>query len=425
MNFILIYILFEAFSFLYSAFLNRMIDKQRALPLPEEVSDVYDEDRYATFLAYKSDIRKHNTKYEIINTCILFGLIFLGTYKWIDSISHNNEYLVALYSYLIFTILALPISYYKQYVFTFKISEKYKLNKKTKKEFNKDFLLNEIPAEIICVLTLFLLIAIVHFISNSNLYPMSLTKAVIIAVIVAIVVLIAMLLITLISLLIFRKTYTFVEMKDNALKHKIYDLLKGVKKKIYHIYVYDESKKSISKNAFVLHFLFYREISIADNFINENDEEELLAVLAHEVGHLKHKKTILEYIYYIDNALCFCLLVYCIYNPVLLEQFVSWINTSFGIQTTNYVLLITAIGTFFSPISFLISLYSNYVSRVNEYEADQNAVKEGYGEALIKTFKTLSNDELVDVHPCKWVEVTEYNHPGMTNRIRAIRKSIQ
>lgn len=170
--------------------------------------------------------------------------------------------------------------------------------------------------------------------------------------------------------------------------------------------------------------MFYREISIADNFLNENDEDELLAVLAHEVGHLKHKKTFLEYMSYVDIALLFCLLVYCIYNPTLLEQFVSWINSSFDIQTTNYVLVIMAIETFFSPLSFLISLFTNYISRGNEYEADQNAVKEGYGEALIKTFKILSNDELVDVHPCKWVEITEYNHPGMTNRIRAIRKSL-
>lgn len=424
MNFILIYILFEAFSFVYSAFVNRMIDKQRALPLPEEVNDVYDAERYATFLSYKSDIRKHNNKFSIINTCILFGLIFLGTYKWIDFISGNNEYLVALYSSLIPLILTLPLSYYKQYIFTFKISEKYKMNKKTRKEFNKDFFLNAIPSEIISIFALFLLIAIVHTISNSNLYPISLPKAFVIAFVVMIVIVIAMLVITLISLVIFRKTYTFTEMEDNELKHKIYDLLKGVKKKIYHIYVYDESKKSISKNAFVLHLLFYREISIADNFLNENDEDELLAVLAHEVGHLKHKKTFLEYMSYVDIALLFCLLVYCIYNPTLLEQFVSWINSSFDIQTTNYVLVIMAIETFFSPLSFLISLFTNYISRGNEYEADQNAVKEGYGEALIKTFKTLSNDELVDVHPCKWVEITEYNHPGMTNRIRAIRKSL-
>lgn len=423
MNFILIYILFEIFSFIYDAFLNKMIDKQRALPLPEEVSDVYDEERYATFLNYKSDLRKHNNRFSIISTCIRFGLIFCGAFKWIDHISGGNEYLVVLYSALLSYVITLPISYYRSYVLTFKIKEKYKQNKKTKKEFNKDYFLADIPSEIISILALFLVIAIVHFISKSNLYPMTPIKAIMISLVIAFIIVVASLLITLISLFIFRKTYTFTEMEDNELKHKIKDLLKGVKKKIYHIYVYNESKKSISKNAFVLHFLFYREISIADNFLNENAEEELLAVIAHEVGHLKHKKTFLEYLSYVELFLLFCLLTYCVYNPILLEQFVTWINHSFGIQTTSYYLLVVAISTFLDPITFILSISSNYISRVNEYEADQNAVKEGYGEALIRTFKTLSNDELVDVNPCKWVEITEYNHPGMTNRIRAIRKT--
>ena len=233
-----------------------------------------------------------------------------------------------------------------------------------------------------------------------------------------------MLVITLVSLFILKKTYTFTELEDGELKDKIHGLLKGVKKKIYHIYVYDESKKSISKNAFVLHFLFYREISIADNFITQNAEDELLAVIAHEVGHLKHKKTLLEYLSYITLVILFLVLTYVVYNPSLLSLFVSWINSSFGITTTNYSLVVLAIATFFTPISFITSIFSNYISRVNEYEADQNAVKEGYGAALIKTFKELSNDELVDVNPCAWIEITEYNHPGMANRIKAIEKTM-
>ncbi len=423
MNFILIYLLFEGIGFVYDAFVNHMVDQQRALPLPEEVCDVYDAERYTSFLGYKSDLRKHNNRFSIVNTCIRFGLIFVGAYQWIDQLCGGNEYLVVFVSALLSFVIALPISYYRSYILTFRVKEKYNQNKKTKKEFNKDFLIGEIPAEIISILALFLAIAIVHFISKSNLYPMTPLKALIISLIIALIVIVVSILIGLLSIFLFRKTYTFTEMEDNALRHKINDLLKGVKKKIYHIHVYDESKKSISKNAFVLHFLFYREISIADNFLDENAEEELLAVISHEVGHIKHKKTFLEYLSYIELFLLFCVLVYCVYNPILLENFVSWINQSFGIQTTNYYLLVIAINTFLRPIEFVVSIYSNYISRVNEYEADQNAVKEGYGEALIRTFKEISNDELIDVNPCKWVEITEYNHPGMTNRIRAIRKS--
>lgn len=419
MNFVVIFILFTLFKFIYTFFLHRMIDKQRQLPLPECVSDVYEPERYQTFLDYSSDTRKLSYIFLILTTILEFGLIFAGFYKWVDVISHGNEYLVVLYSTVSVLLISCPIDYIHEYLQTFKIEEKYHQNKKTKKEFNKDFLL-EFPLYLASILLTFLFIAIVHFIAKANFYPMSIYKALLIAIIIVCIVLVALFLITLLSLLIMRKTYTFTEMEDNELRQKITSLLKGVKKKIYHIYIYNESKKSISKNAFVLHLLFYREISIADNFITENAEDELLGVIAHEVGHLKHKKTLLEYLSYSLLICLFFILTYCIYNPQLLIHFVSWVNTSFGITTTNYNLLVTAISTFMTPILFLSSLFSNYISRKNEYEADVNAVKEGYGEALIKTFKELSHDELIDVNPCKWIEITKYNHPGMVNRINAI-----
>ena len=424
MNFILIYILFTLFGFIYTFILQRMSDKQRALPLPKEVSDVYDHDRYETFLAYKSDLRKHYFKFKVITTVVDIVFILGGFYKFIDSIGSGNEYLVLLYTFLSIIIITTPIDYISEYISTFTIKEKYNQNKKTKKEFNKDYFLTTISNDILSTALYLLLIFVVQTISHSNLYPMTIGKAFLISIILIIILVIAMLVITLVSLFILKKTYTFTELEDGELKDKIHSLLKGVKKKIYHIYVYDESKKSISKNAFVLHFLFYREISVADNFITQNAEDELLAVIAHEVGHLKHKKTLLEYLSYITLVILFLVLTYVVYNPSLLSLFVSWINSSFGITTTNYSLVVLAIATFFTPISFITSIFSNYISRVNEYEADQNAVKEGYGAALIKTFKELSNDELVDVNPCAWIEITEYNHPGMANRIKAIEKTM-
>ena len=91
------------------------------------------------------------------------------------------------------------------------------------------------------------------------------------------------------SLLVMRKKYTFTEMEDGELRSQIEAYASEAKKKVRHIKIYDESKKSNDKNAFLLKFLWIREFGIADNFINENSEDELLAVLLHEIGHLKHK----------------------------------------------------------------------------------------------------------------------------------------
>ena len=74
------------------------------------------------------------------------------------------------------------------------------------------------------------------------------------------------------------------------------------------------------------------------------------------------------------------------------------------------------------PIFYLYSVFENFRIRQEEYEADRQAVKNGYGEYLIKTFKAISSDELINVNPDATVEFLEYNHPGMYHRIIAIKK---
>jgi STE24 endopeptidase len=81
--------------------------------------------------------------------------------------------------------------------------------------------------------------------------------------------------------------------------------------------------------------------------------------------------------------------------------------------------------TIFEPISMLISVYFNAISRREEKEADMNAVKEGYGRELINTFKKISDDELVDLNPPQVVEILKYDHPSMVHRIEYIEKAME
>ena len=77
------------------------------------------------------------------------------------------------------------------------------------------------------------------------------------------------------------------------------------------------------------------------------------------------------------------------------------------------------------PIIAAINIFNNYISRSEEYEADDNAVKEGYGQALITTFKQLSSDELIDVNPASLTEFLTYDHPGMYHRIAHIEQEMK
>ena len=163
-----------------------------------------------------------------------------------------------------------------------------------------------------------------------------------------------------------------------------------------------------------------REFGIADNFMKGNSERELLAVLSHEIGHLKHKKTIWNYISYSFFVIMFGLIVYLISHGQLVITITHWINQSFGLEFNNYFLLFGFYTSLYQPFDALISVYASNVTRLEEYEADREAVKNGYGDELIQTFKRLSSDELVNVNPSPIIEFLEYDHPGMYRRIKAI-----
>ena len=209
------------------------------------------------------------------------------------------------------------------------------------------------------------------------------------------------------------------------MRDKIEVLQADSKKKVKKIYVYNESKKTSTKNAFLLKLFWHREFGIADNFINENAENELLAVLSHEIGHLKHKKNIFNFISYGIKVLLVVTVICIVANPEFILFINRWIRESFNITTNNYYLILVVFGYIIQPIGFLINIYESFRSRWEEYEADREAVANGYGKELINTFKTLSNDELINVNPHPFIEFTEYDHPGMYQRIKAINQAVQ
>jgi len=402
----------------------KLIDKQRQKPLPQEVSDVYDSERWNKFINYKSECRKVNNISRLIGLAITIFFILSPYYSFLEKTISNNPYIITVatlaISAVLDTLLELPFNYY----LTFTVEEKYGLNKYSKKEFYKDMFLS-LFGDLIMVLAIGLLIAFIgeNLPKWTNNFSFTYPKALGLVALIFIALFIVVILVSLLSLFLFKIQYKFVELEEGELRNDILKLMDSSKKKVKKIEVYNESAKSTSKNAFLLKLFWYRQFGIADNFINENAHDELLAVLAHEVGHLKHKKNIYNYLKYSFILIFVLAFSYVIFkgNP-LYFNFFNYVEKSFDLSTMNYALLITVVGTFLKPITSLISIYNKFVSRKEEYEADDNAVKEGYGQALIKTFKEMSSDELIDVNPHPLIEFLDYDHPGMYNRIKNIEK---
>lgn len=409
----------------YGVITWRIADRQRKKPLPEEVADIYDSERYQKYLEYTADNKRLSFKYKIIDGVTDLILIFSPIYSAIEKLCQSNPYLVTLVTLLIVDIVAGVSNWFSGYERTFTVEEKYGFNKKDLKEFVKDFMLEQLLNFVLIIVILeFITFVIENLFKWTNGFEVSVINSIIITTAIFGAFFIIGVLMQRLSYVMLKKQYVFTPLEDGPLRDKILAFQEGAKKKTDKIYIYNESKKSTSKNAFLLKIIGRREFGIADNFMNENDERELLAVLSHEVGHLKHKKNILNYLSYLVFVALYIIIIFAMINPSIFQMLAAWIRSSFAIEINNYYLIFVTVMWLTRPILWGDSIFNNYRSRYEEREADREAVKNGYGTELIATFKRLSTDELINVNPHPFIEFTEYSHPGMYQRIKAINEAI-
>ena len=415
-------VLFMVIGIIYDLITMYIAARQRKKPLPPEVADVYDADRYQQYLSYVADHRKSALIVSGVSFIATTALYYADIYPSLEAAFNGNPYLIFIATMLIFGIVSTVIDVIDSYYTTFFIRERYGLNRQDRKGFIRDTALDILQGTVITLALGMILVFIgEHMAKWTNGFSVSLPAALLIAVAIAAVIAVFVIGASFFSIWILKKQYTFTPLPEGDLRTKVMALQAGAKKQVRIINVYDESKKSTSKNAFLLKFLWHREFGIADNFLNGNAEDELLAVLSHEIGHLKHKKNLLNWLGYAFLGALFCLFVLVVHRPGAILNVNAWIRASFNTRANNYCLLIAVYSACFTPLGKAIGIFNNYRSRCEEYEADREAVKNGYGEALITTFKRLSSDELVNVNPHPIIEFLEYNHPGMYQRIKAIR----
>lgn len=407
----------------------RIAKYQRYRPLPEEVSDIYDSARYQTFLEFEENRADYRLCRTVFISVVEGALFFSPVFKLAENMFGESLFAIAIFTQTVFivvkSIVKLPFDYY----FYFVLEDRYGFNKMNKKEFAKeevtDFVTSILTGNLICGVFVYLTQLMMDSAKrqNNDVGTIMIDLLLVIAAFAAVIV--VALVIILVSL---RLKYRFTPMPDGALKDKIYALQEGSKKKIKRIYIYNESDKTTTKNAFCMKLPFYRFFGIADNYMNENSEREILAVLSHEIGHLKYKKTLADRLIWVIIGALFVALFTTFAFPELIIHDLKindWVNAEFGLTVTNGFIMLYLASMMYRPLSTLAEMYMNHRSRVQEYYADSEAVRNGYGEDLIKSFKDESRDELIDINPHPLLVVLYHNHPTIYQRIVAIRKGIE
>lgn len=392
-------------SFVFDTFLSWLNLRSQPSDIPDSVAAFYDREKYKRSQQY----HKHLTSFSFLTSgfSFLLALVMLafGGFGWIDGLLRpyiQNDILLALAFFGILTlasdILTIPFQWYS----TFVIEEQYGFNKTTVRTFITDKLKGYLLGAIIGGGLISLLIWLVQRIGPDFWILFSLLAAIII--------LLVNMFYTSIFLPLFNK---LTPLQDGELKTAIETFSKKINFPLDNIFVIDGSKRSNKANAFFSGIGKKKKIVLYDTLITNHTTDELVAVLAHEVGHFKKKHVIWGYILSVIQV---------VFTLFVLSRIVFNENVSLALGGSQLAihLNLLAFGILFSPISGLTGLFMSMYSRKNEFEADAYAKETFSGTALANALKKLSVDNLSDLYPHPWYVFFHYSHPPLLKRLEVI-----
>lgn len=311
----------------------------------------------------------------LLESVVFFALIFIGS-----------------------DILSLPFDYYS----TFVIEEKFGFNKSTVKTFFSDKLKGYLLSILIGGGLLLLFLWLVH--------QMGINFWWIFWIVAAVFMVFVNLLYTALILPLFNK---LTPLADGELKEEILCYAKSVNFPLDNVFIMDGSKRSSKANAFFSGFGKQKKVVLFDTLLEQHTPDELVAVLAHEVGHYKKKHIILSMVL---SVLQIGLLLF------LLGQFIfnEPMSMALGGQAWSPQLNIIGFTMLFSPVSTILGIGMNWLSRKNEFEADHYAKTTFAGKPLAEALKTLSVKTLSNINPHPWYVFVNYSHPPLLERLKKL-----
>ena len=406
----IIILAFIVFDFVLDFILDTINSKTWDLPIPKELDGIYNEEQYEKARQYHKAKEKLSSITTVFSTIlIIVFLIFKGfaiVHLQIAAIS-SSPILQALLFFGAFSIasdiIGLPFELYGIFV----IEEKFGFNKMTFKTYLSDKIKGYLLGAIIggALLSLFVWF---YTVAGNNFWWYA-------WILFSVFTLFFTMFYTSLIVPIFNKLQP---LETGSLREKIEAFAQKVSFPLTNIFVIDGSKRSTKANAYFSGLGSKKTIVLFDTLINEQSEDELVSVLAHEVGHYKMKHIQKGMIIGVlqMGALLFILSLF-INKPALTQ--------ALGLQTDVPVfhLGLIAFSLLYSPFSMITGIFMNILSRKNEFEADNYAKEHtGTGEHLITALRKLSANNLSNLNPNKWYVFFHYSHPPLLERVRNLMK---
>ena len=402
------------FNFLFSNILDYLNHKNWKDEIPIELENFYDKEKYEKAKLYAISKSKAGLLSSIASFLFVISLLVFNGYGFLDQLVYSDNFnlfepfdmnssfaksgVFFLILFILSSIISIPFSFYN----TFVIEEKFGFNKTTKSTFFIDIIKSSILSILIGGFLLFIALYLYDNLKDGFWLWLWIGLSLL------------MVFINMFYADIIVPIFNKLTPLDNGgLRKKIENYSKEVGYLLKNIYVIDGSKRSTKANAFFSGLGPRKTIALYDTLIEKHTENELVAVLAHEVGHFKKKHVFSGLVMsVIQIGIMTFFFELCLKLPE--------ISIALGGLDTSFHLGLIGFSIIFSPISMMSSILMNYISRKNEFEADAYAKETFNGEDLSLALKKLSVDSLSNIYPHPLYVFFHYSHPPLIQRLRAL-----
>ena len=402
-----IIVVFLCLDFVLERVLESLNSKHMSPVLPDSLKGIYEEKEYSRFQSYKRENGRLDSWSSGVGFVVMIVFLVAGGFgwynSWVVSLTDSVVWQTILFVVglsVVSSVLDIPFDYYA----TFRIEEKYGFNKTTRRVYWLDTV-----KELFLSLVLggVLLALVVWFYTWAGTYFWLYAWGA--------VTLFSVLMAMFYSQLIVPLFNKQTPLQEGALRDKIQAFAGKVGFKLDNIYVIDGSKRSTKANAYFTGLGPKKRVVLYDTLIDELTEEEIVAVLAHEVGHYKKRHTLRSMVVsVIQMGVLFWLFSLCVNNVALSE--------ALGGDRVYFQLGLIAFAILYSPVNLILGIGMNVWSRSNEYEADAFAARYYEGDYLVSGLKKISVKSLSNLTPHPLYEYVYYSHPSLLKRIDAIKR---
>lgn len=398
---------FVIFNFLVEQILDYLNLTRLSDRLPDELKGIYDENQYARSQQYLRANIRFSRLTETLSFLLVLFMLFSGGFAWLDRWTASFTQNQILHALMFFGILLLvsdliftPFSIYH----TFVIEEKFGFNKTTP----RTFILDKIKGWLLTAILGGGLLSIIIWIYQSTGEWFWLIAWGTITVF-------SLFMTMFYSQLIVPLFNKQQPLPDGDLRKTIEDFARKVSFRVKDIFLIDGSKRSTKANAYFTGIGSKKRIVLYDTLLENHPDDELVAILAHEIGHYRKKHilkgTILSILY---TGILLFILSRFLGNPVL--------SKALGAEEGSFHMGLLAFGLLYQPVSLILGVVMNFISRKHEYEADRFAAQHFSAQSLKNALIRLSVKNLSNLRPHPVVVFLTYSHPPLLKRLEALDK---